>query len=71
MGWDKKFVDFGVVKIDSIFNVVKVYRKENVFVRIRIDEPITSATWIGDELNVTLSDGKVRLYRDQNNHTIT
>lgn len=68
MFWDKKFVDFGVVKIDSIFNVVKVYRKENICVRIRIGEPITNAVWVGDELNVTLSNGKVRRYRDQNNY---
>jgi hypothetical protein len=68
MGWDKKFVDFGVVKIDKIFNVVKVYRKENVCVRIRINEPVTNATWVGDELNITLSNGKVSRYRDQNNH---
>jgi hypothetical protein len=68
MSWDKKFVDFGVVKIDSIFNIVKVYRKENICIRISVGEPITKAIWIGSELNITLSNGKVRRYSDQNNH---
>ena len=68
MSWDKKFIDFGVVKIDSIFNVVQVYRKENVCVRIPIGQPIMNAIWIDDELNIILSDGKVRRYSNQSSH---
>jgi hypothetical protein len=67
MAWDSKYLNYGIVKIDG--DKLKVYWDQANFTIIYVGRPITSVNWAGGELNVYLSDGTVRRYRDQNNHT--
>jgi len=66
MAWDSKFVNFGVVKIEG--NNVKVFRDQYNYSTISVGKTVTNAVWAGGELNVSMSDGKVRRYKDQYNY---
>ncbi len=69
MAWDKKFVDFGVVKIDGK-NKVKVYKDNLNYTTISVgSDTITDARWTGDNLSIWLSNGKVKRYKDNLNYT--
>lgn len=66
MGWDSKYVNFGVTKIDG--KSVKVYKDQSSYVNVNVGQPVQNVVWSGGELNITLSDGKVRRYRDQSSY---
>lgn len=69
MAWDKRYVDFGIVKIHSS-NRLQIYRDRDNYEFLTVgNENITDARWTGDNLSVWLSSGKVRRYRDSNNYT--
>lgn len=68
MSWDNKFIQFGVVKFEN--SIIKVYSDRYNYVTINTNSPISSVSWAGGELNVTLTDGKVRRYQDRFNYVI-
>ena len=47
---------------------VKVYKDQYNYAPISVGESVSHAIWAGDELNVFLTNGKVRRYRDQYNY---
>lgn len=63
MAWDKKYIDYGVVKIDK--KNMKVYKDQFTAIPISTDSIIRNALWTGSELTVYLENGKVRKYIDQ------
>lgn len=63
MAWDKKYIDFGVVKIQK--NTIKVYKDQFTALPLSMDSTVRNALWTGDELTVYLENGKVRKYKDQ------
>ena len=63
MSWESKFVNYGVVKIEG--EQVKVYYDQYSYVTISVGNQVTNANWAGGELNIAMSDGKVRRYSDQ------
>ena len=66
MAWDAKYVKYGLAKFDG--KTVKVYKDQYNYAPIAVGETVNNAMWAGDELNVFLSNGKVRRYRDQYNY---
>lgn len=64
MNWDDRFEKFGSIKLH--LETVKVYRDFYNYVTFNIGEPIQSATWSGGAVSVTLANGKVIRYKDQN-----
>jgi hypothetical protein len=66
MAWESKYTNFGVVKIDG--DKIYVYYDQNNKTTIYAHQKVISANWAGGELNVSMSDGKVRRYRDSNNY---
>jgi hypothetical protein len=66
MSWDSRYISFGVLKIEG--KIVKVYRDQSSYVNVNVGQPVQNAIWAGGELNITLSDGKVRRYRDQSSY---
>lgn len=63
MSWDSKFVNFGVVTISG--KNVKVFSDKYSSITISVGKEISNVSWAGGELNVTLSDGTVRRYKDK------
>lgn len=63
MAWDKKYIDFGVVKTDK--KTIKVYKDQFTAIPLTMDSNVKNALWTGDELTVYLENGKVRRYKDQ------
>ena len=55
--------NFGVVVIDGSTKV-KVYKDSYNFFTIETRQPIKTALWGGDFLNIYLANGRVRRYRD-------
>ena len=66
MAWDSKYVNFGVLKIDG--TKVKVYKDQVNYFSLNVSKPVTNAIWAGGELNIYMSDGKVRRYKDMTNY---
>jgi hypothetical protein len=64
MSWDDRFEKYGLIKIH--IKTVKVYRDFYNYVIFNVGEPVQSAIWSSHILNVTLSNGKVLQYKDQN-----
>ena len=62
MAFDKKYSQFGVLKIDG--TIVKVYSDSGSFTSIHVWEKIVNASWAGDFVIVTVEGGKVRRYSD-------
>ena len=61
MAWDKRFRDYGVLKIEK--NNVRVHSGAQQFDSIYIGEGgIQNAIWSGDSIVVYLENGKVRRY---------
>lgn len=68
MSWDKRYVDFGIVKIEGQ-NRLKIYRDRDNYTYLTVgNETITDVRWTGDQLSVWLSSGKVRRYKDSGNY---
>jgi len=67
MGFDSKYVSYGLLKIEG--EKVKLYANANTYLSISVGKSVTNANWSGDELNVSMSDGKVRRYKNQNTYT--
>ena len=67
MPWDLKYSNFGIAKIDG--KNVKVFSGADNYFTIGLGEEVVDALWVGDELNVTLKNGEVRLYKDRYNYT--
>lgn len=66
MAWDSKYVKYALAKPDG--KTVKVYKDQYNYAPISVGESVSHAIWAGDELNVFLTNGKVRRYRDQYNY---
>lgn len=64
MSWDPKYSTYGVVQIEG--KNVRIYSDPDDYITIGLGEEIISAVWVDGELNLTLSSGKVRRYRDRN-----
>jgi hypothetical protein len=67
MPWDLKYSNFGIAIIDG--KNVKVFSGADNYFTIGLGEEVVDALWVGDELNVTLKNGEVRLYKDRYNYT--
>jgi len=63
MAWDSKYVNYGVAKFEG--KSVKVYHDQFSFTSISVNEGIKDVIWTGGELNVYLTNGRVRRYKDQ------
>lgn len=61
MSWDQKYVNYGVIKIDASFNVVRVFHSNTSYDNIHISDVI-SAVWAGNEVLITQKNGKMRKY---------
>jgi hypothetical protein len=57
---------FGVLKIEG--KSVKMYSTQSSYSSIHVGEEISDARWNGDQLMVTLKNGKVRLYSTQSSY---
>jgi len=66
MAWNSAYVKFNLVKPNG--KSVKVYKDQTNYFSLNIGESVDNALWAGDELNVFLSNGKVRRYKDQTNY---
>lgn len=66
MAFDSKYVKFGVIKVEG--DKVKLYANSNTYITVNVGKTVTNASWSGDELNVSMSDGKVRRYKNQNTY---
>ena len=66
MAWDSKLINFGVIKIEG--KSIKLYENAHSYSSVHVGEEISSANWAGGELNVTLKNGKVRRYQNQNSY---
>ena len=60
MAWESKYVNFGVLKIEG--NLVRVHFLPQSYVTIDVGERPVSANWSNGEINIALSNGKVRRY---------
>lgn len=60
MAFDKKFSQYGVLKIEG--NSVKVHSTETSYDLISVGEKVVNASWAGDFINVTLENGRVKRY---------
>lgn len=61
--WDKKYINYGVARFEG--TKVKVYHDQFSFTSISVNESIKDVIWSGGELNVYLTNGRVRRYKDQ------
>lgn len=66
MGWDSKFVNFGVVTIAG--KNVKVFSDKYSSTTISVGKEITNVSWAGGEIKVYLSNGKVQRYKDRTSY---
>ena len=61
MAWDKKFKDYGVLKIEK--NNIRVHSGPQQYDSIYINEGgIQNAIWSGDSIVVYLAGNKIRRY---------
>lgn len=61
MAWEKRFREYGVLKIDK--NNVRVHSGPQQYDSIYINEGgITNALWAGDSIVVYLANNKIRRY---------
>jgi hypothetical protein len=60
MAWDRKYSDFGVLKIEG--ERVVVFCNSYTRTSVNVGKKVVSAIWSGGDLLVTLADGKVRRY---------
>ncbi len=68
MAWDPKFSAFGVIKIDG--KTVKMYSSKDNYTSLSFSVLVKNAVWVGNFLNVTLADGKVRRYSSRDSFNI-
>lgn len=61
MAFDKKYQNFGVVKVEN--NTVRLYESQQNYLTLNTSggTPL-SASWSGENVIVTMADGKVRKY---------
>ena len=65
MGWEAKYSNFGVVKIEG--KNVKVFSDKTDYITIELgEEEAVNAYWAGDYLKIRLKNGKVRRYSNSN-----
>lgn len=67
MAWESKFINYGVIKIDPEFNVVRVYYTSNNYENIHVSG-VLSATWAGDCVLIKLQNGKAMKYKNTANY---
>ncbi len=63
-----KTKDFGILKPDG--KSLRLYSTNTSYSVINVGHEIREARWIGDELVVYLTDGKVRKYKTQTSYTV-
>jgi hypothetical protein len=69
MAFDKKYQNFGVVKVEN--NTVRLYESQQNYLTLNTSggTPV-SANWSGENVNVTMADGKVRKYSLQQTYIV-
>ncbi len=60
MAWDYKFISFGIIKIKG--PKVLVYKDQFNYTTISVGVLVLKAEWAGGVLEITLHDGTVRRY---------
>ena len=60
MAWDRKYSDYGVIKIEG--ERVILYCNSFTRTSLNVGKKVLSAHWSGTDLIVNLADGKVRKY---------
>jgi hypothetical protein len=63
----EKEIKYGVIKIEG--KVVKLYTCQTSYSCINIGKDVKDARWIGSELLIFLSDGKIRKYKTQSSYS--
>ena len=68
MAFDKKYQNYGVVKVEN--GTVRLYESQQNYLTLNTSggTPV-SAVWSGENVNVTMADGKVRRYTLQQSYT--
>jgi hypothetical protein len=66
MAWDKKYSNFGVIKITG--DRVKLHYSKDNYDTISVGKEIISAVWAGDDVIIRLVDGKIRKYKSKDNY---
>jgi len=59
--------NFGIIKIDK--KIIKLYTTQTSYSSINIGTDIKDARWVGSELVVYLTDGKIRKYKTQTSYS--
>lgn len=62
MNWEQKCINFGILKV--VGKDVQIYCDQFHHTTLSVGEPIVKAEWAGNEINVYLTNGKVRKYKD-------
>jgi hypothetical protein len=61
MGFDKKYQNYGVIKVEN--GTVRLYESQQNYLTLNTSGGIpVSAHWSGENVIVTMRDGKVRRY---------
>ncbi len=68
MAFDKKYQNYGVIKIEN--GSVRLYESQINYLTLNTSggTPV-AANWAGENVIVTMADGKVRKYSLQQTHT--
>lgn len=68
MAFDKKYQNYGVVKVEN--GNVRLYESQQNYLTLNTSGGIAvSANWSGENVIVTMADGKVRKYTLQQTYT--
>lgn len=60
MAWEKRYVDYNVLKPDG--KTLRVHQNRYTYLPLFVGESINYALWSGDFINVFLTNGKVLQY---------
>ncbi len=60
MAWDRKYPDYGVLKIEG--DKVVIFCNSYTRTSVNVGKKVNSAHWAGADLIVNLADGTVRKY---------
>ena len=66
MSWSKSHRALGVFKVEG--KSIKIYGTPSSYSTLNVGEEINRADWNGDNLQVSLKNGKVRIYKSNGSY---
>ena len=67
MSWSPSQRHFGVYKVEG--KSIKIYGTPTSYTTLNVGEEISRVDWNGDNLQVLLKNGKVRIYKPNGSYT--